>query len=237
MSVDLKDKVVIVTGAGRGIGRSIALSFGRESSRLVLASRTKSELEKVASEVKAKGAEALAVPTDLTKEGEVNKLVEIATDSFGRIDILINNAGIGINAKVVDMRTEDFESLFDVNVKGVFFCTRAVLPNMIKQRDGVIVNISSLAGRNAISGGAAYCATKWALIGFARSLILEVRQHNIRVITVCPGSVDTSFSHVIGKKSNILHSEDVADTVLAAVKMPTRAMVSEIDIRPTNPKS
>ncbi len=237
MGIDLKDKVVIVTGAGRGIGKAIALSFAKEQPRLVLASRTKSDLEKVAQDAIANGAEVLVVPTDVTREDEVRTLVEAAHQKFGRIDILVNNAGIGINAKVVDMRTEDFQSMFEVNVKGVFFCTRAVLPHMMKQRDGVIVNIASLAGRNAISGGAAYCATKWALIGFARSLMLEVREHNIRVITICPGSVDTSFSHLVQKKSNILHPVDVADTVLAAVKMPTRAMVSEIDIRPTNPKS
>lgn len=237
MSVDIKDKVVIVTGAGRGIGKAIALSFAKEQPRLVLASRTNSELEKVAHEVMANGAETLVVPTDVTEEDQVKNLVETAHRTFGRIDILVNNAGIGIDAKVADMKTEDFESMFDVNVKGVFFCTRAVLPYMIKQRDGVIVNIASLAGRNAISGGAAYCATKWALIGFARSLMLEVREYNIRVITICPGSVDTSFSHIVPRKSNILHPEDVAETVLAAVKMAARAMVSEIDIRPTNPKS
>lgn len=237
MSTDLKEKVVIVTGAGRGIGKAISLTFAKERSRLVLTSRTKKELEKVADEVKASGAEALIITTDVTDENQVKHLVETAYQRFGRIDILVNNAGIGINAKVVDLKTEDFQSMFDVNVKGAFLCTREVLPHMMKQRDGVIVNISSLAGRNAISGGAVYCATKWALIGFARSLMLEVREHNIRVITICPGSVDTSFSHIVQKKSNILHPVDVAETVLAAVKMPARAMVSEIDIRPTNPKS
>jgi 3-oxoacyl-[acyl-carrier protein] reductase len=233
---DLKDKVVIITGAGRGIGKAIALRFAEEQSRLVLAARTKNEIEKVADEVRHGGAEALAVPADVTMEDQVDRLIKTAHGAFGRIDVLVNNAGFGIFSKVAEMKTEDFQSMFDVNVRGVFFCTRAALPYMTKQEDGVIVNIASLAGRNALIGGAGYCATKWALIGFARSLMLEVREHNIRVITICPGSVDTSFGGNEGRKKTILQAQDVAETVLAAVRMPARAMVSEIDIRPTNPK-
>lgn len=237
MSIDLTDKVVIVTGAGRGIGRAIAQTFAREHARIVLASRTKSELEKVSDEVNMHGGVALVVPTDVTREDQVKKMVETTIHTFGRVDVLVNNAGIGLSSKVVDMKPEDLRSVFDVNLFGVFFATKAVLPQMIKQQDGVIVNISSLAGRNAFVGGAGYCATKWALIGFSRCLMLEIREYNIRVITICPGSVDTSFSHSVSRKTNILLPEDVAETILAAVKMPQRAMVSEIDIRPTNPKS
>ncbi|MGA9363905.1 MAG: SDR family NAD(P)-dependent oxidoreductase [Bacteroidota bacterium] len=232
----MKDKVVIVTGAGRGIGKAIALRFAEEQCRLVLAARTKKEIDKVADEVRRGGAEALAVPTDVSQEDQVDRLVKTAHKAFGRIDVLVNNAGFGIFSKVAEMKTGDFQSMFDVNVRGVFFCTRAVLPHMTEQNDGVIVNIASLAGRNAFIGGAGYCATKWALIGFARSLMLEVREHNIRVITICPGSVDTSFGRDEGKKKTILQAQDVAETVLSAVRMPARAMVSEIDIRPTNPK-
>lgn len=227
---------MIITGAGRGIGKAIALSFAREQSRLVLAARTKTEIEKVADEVKREGADVLVVPTDVTKEDQVDRLVKSAHSAFGRIDVLVNNAGFGIFSKVAEMKTDDFQSMFDVNIRGVFFCTRAVLPCMTRQKDGVIVNIASLAGRNALVGGAGYCATKWALIGFARSLMLEVREHNIRVITICPGSVDTSFGRDEGRKKTILQAQDVAETVLAAVRMPARAMVSEIDIRPTNPR-
>ncbi len=236
MVVSLEDKVVILTGAGRGIGRAIAFTFAKEGARLALASRTKSALAEVKKEVERLGAETVIIPTDVTRESEVKNLIKTTMSRFGRIDILINNAGIGIYSKVVEMKSEEFQSMVDVNVKGVFLCTRAVLPQMIKLHDGVIVNISSLAGRNAFVGGAGYCATKWALIGFARSLMLEVREYNIRVITICPGSVNTSFANTVRSKSNILEPEDVAETVLAAVKIPSRAMVSEIDIRPTNPK-
>jgi 3-oxoacyl-[acyl-carrier protein] reductase len=237
MSTDLKDRVVIVTGAGKGIGKEIAMSFAGQGARVVLAARTEADLKKVAEAISKSGGQALVVPTDVAEERRVERMVNETIRAFGRIDILVNNAGIGITANVVDMKTEDFDAMFGVNVRGLFLCTRAVLPFMIKQNDGVIVNISSLAGRNAMIGGAGYCATKWALIGFARSLMLEVRQHNIRIITVCPGSVDTSFSHLAKRKSNILLPEDVATTVLAAVRMPARAMVSEIDIRPTHPRS
>jgi len=236
MSIDLNNKVVIVTGAGRGIGRAIARTFAREHTSIVLASRTESELQRVAEEVRANGGTALVLPTDVTREEDARRMVDSALRSFGRVDILINNAGIGLSSKVVDMRAEDLRSVFEVNLFGVFYATKAVLPHMMKQNDGVIVNISSLAGRNAFVGGAGYCASKWALIGFSRCLMLEVREHNIRVITICPGSVDTSFSHSVPGKTNILHAEDVAETILAAVKMPQRAMVSEIDIRPTNPR-
>ncbi len=126
----MKDKVVIVTGAGRGIGKAIALRFAEEHCRLVLASRTKKEIDKVADEVRREGAEALAVPTDVSKEDQVDRLVKTAHKTFGRIDVLVNNAGFGIFSKVAEMKTKDFQSMFDVNVRGVFLCTRAVLPHM-----------------------------------------------------------------------------------------------------------
>ncbi len=137
------------------------------------------------------------------------------------------------------MASSDFDAMWALNIKAVFDCTKLALPLMEAQRQGAIVNVASLAGKNSFVGGAGYSATKWALIGFSRSLLLEVREHNIRVITICPGSVDTSFSstNTDPKRSEkILHPQDVADSIMAALMMPDRAMVSEIDIRPTNPK-
>lgn len=235
----LNDKVAIITGAGKGIGKAIVLAFAKEGAKVVLASRTKSDLENVKKAIHSLGTPTLAVPTDVTDERQVEKLAQQTIKTFGRIDILVNNAGFGVFSKIVNMKTKDFDWMMAVNLRGVFLFTRAVLPQMIKQEDGVIVNISSLAGRNAFVGGAGYCATKWGLIGFARSLMLEVREHKIRVITVCPGSVDTGFSDHSkdsGHREKILQPEDVAETILAAVTMPAHAMVSEIDIRPTNPK-
>jgi 3-oxoacyl-[acyl-carrier protein] reductase len=159
--------------------------------------------------------------------------------THGKVDHLINNAGMGILKKLVDSTLDEFKQQMDVNLYGVYNFTKAVLPNMIKNRSGSIINISSLAGKNAFVGGTMYGATKHGLMGFTKSLMLEVREYNIRVAAICPGSVDTSFNPnraVIPEKKDILLSEDVAETVALVIKMPIRAMVSEIDIRPTNPK-
>jgi len=158
---------------------------------------------------------------------------------YGKIDHLINNAGMGILNKLVDSTLEEFKQQVDVNLYGVYNFTKAVINHMIENRKGSIINISSLAGKNAFVGGTMYGATKHALMGFTKSLMLEVREYNIRVAAICPGSVDTNFNpnrEVIPEKKNILLSEDVAETVMLVLKMPVRAMVSEIDIRPTNPK-
>jgi 3-oxoacyl-[acyl-carrier protein] reductase len=232
----LSDKVTLVTGASKGIGRSIALLFAQNGADVVLAARTKSSLEQVADGIKATGRKSLVVPTDISSEKQVDSLVRQSLEAFGRIDILVNNAGLGIFSRVGESKIEDFDTMVAVNLRGLYLCTRAVLSSMIERKSGVIVNISSLAGKNAIDGGAGYCATKWAVIGFSRSLMLEVREHRIRVVTLCPGSVNTSFSDHSKNAEKILQPDDVAEVALAAIIMPERAMVSEIDIRPTNPK-
>lgn len=196
--MNLKGSIALVTGAGRGIGRAIALSLAKEGAEVVLTARTVAELGQVKKEIELIGGKALAIPADLTNDSHIGKLFEEVSSKYARLDILVNNAGIGVFAPV-----------------------------------------RSLAGRNAFVGGAGYAATKWALIGFSRSLMLEVREQNIRVITICPGSVDTSFSPTPKEPSRsekILHPQDVADTILSALMLPDRAMVSEIDIRPTNLK-
>jgi NADP-dependent 3-hydroxy acid dehydrogenase YdfG len=147
----------------------------------------------------------------------------------------VNNAGIGVFKPVVTMQVSEFDAMWNVNMRGVFLATRAVLPSMIRSRRGAIVNIASLAGKNIFKGGAGYGATKWALRGFAGSLMLEVREHNIRVVTIYPGSVDTDFSPGGKKGAQITQPEDVASAVVFAVTAPERSMFSEIDLRPTNP--
>jgi 3-oxoacyl-[acyl-carrier protein] reductase len=235
----LEGKIALVTGAGRGIGRAIALSLAREGADVVVASRTASELESLARAIEQSGRNALAVMADVTRESDVEDLLRKAVGRFGRVDILVNNAGIGSFARVAELSLDDFDRMWAVNMRGVFLCTRLVVPLMSKQRSGDIVNIASLAGRNAFIGGAGYAATKWALIGFSRCLMLEVREQNIRVITICPGSVETTFGQrelQPALSSPIPKSDDIAQVVVDTLRMPRNVMVSEVDIRPTNPK-
>jgi 3-oxoacyl-[acyl-carrier protein] reductase len=235
----LKDSVALVTGAGRGIGRAIALTLAKEGANVVLTSRTLSELEEAKKEIESIGGQASIIQADLTQDLQIGKLFEEVRTRHARLDILVNNAGIGIFAPVRDLTVAELDQMWNVNMRAVVVSTQHAMKFMELQRSGAIVNVASLAGRNAFVGGAGYAATKWALIGFSRSLMLEVREQNIRVITICPGSVDTSFSTTPKEPSRsekILHPQDVADTILAALMLPDRAMVSEIDIRPTNPK-
>lgn len=229
----------IVTGAGRGIGRAIALRLAAEGANVVASARTLAEIEKVAAEIEAGGGKALPVVADVSDAGAVERMVRACADRFGTVDGLVNNAGIGSFAPVAELAAEDFDRMWGVNMRGVFLSTKAVLPFMTSRRSGDIVNIASLAGRNAFTGGAGYAATKWALIGFSRCLMLEVRELNIRVITLCPGSVDTTFSgpsHHAKNAPAIPSADSIAEVAINALRMPRNTMVSEIDIRPTNPK-
>lgn len=237
--MSLNDQIALVTGAGRGIGQAIAATLAAQGATVVLVSRTASELEKVSKEIASKKGSSVALRADVTREEEVRTLFDDVKRRFGRLDILVNNAGMGRFVNVRDMKVEEFDTMWNLNVRGLFLCTQQAIQFMERQKKGIIVNISSLAGKNAFVGGAGYAATKWAVMGFSKCLMLEERQFNIRVVTICPGSVDTTFSeHETGSNQSekILSPQDVADTVLAAVLMPPRAMVSEIDIRPTNPK-
>ena len=236
---NLDGKVALITGAGRGIGKATALTLASRGCDVVIASRTQSELDLLGREIEATGRKALAMRTDVAVEADVKRLVDATMKKFGRIDILVNNAGIGSFAKVEALSTKEFDDMWAVNMRGVFLLTREVVPIMTKQKTGDIVNIASLAGRNAFIGGAGYCATKWALIGFGRCLMLEVREHNIRVITLCPGSVETTFGPPdlhLKDTSRIPKASDIAQVVADTISMPRTVMVSEVDIRPTNPK-
>lgn len=235
----LSEKTAVVTGAGRGIGKAIALALAECGANLVVTARTQSEIDAVAGEVRKLGRKAIAVKADVSENANVQRLFARTADEFGTVHILVNNAGIGSFAQVVDMKVDDFDRMWRVNMRGVFLCTQHAIPFMIKQKSGDIVNVASLAGRNAFVGGAGYGATKWALIGFSRSLMLEVRKHNIRVITLCPGSVDTSFGdHTSGtpkSSGEIPGAQDIARVAVDTLSMPRHVMVSEVDIRPTNP--
>jgi 3-oxoacyl-[acyl-carrier protein] reductase len=235
----MADELTIVTGASRGIGKAIALRLAKENHDLMLFGRDGAVLQKVNEEVKSFNVKTEMFLGDVADVKFVNESVKRIIKNYGKIDHLINNAGIGILKKFVDSNLDEFKKQIDVNLYGVYNFTKAVIDHMIVNRKGSIINISSLAGKNAFIGGTMYGATKHALMGFTKSLMLEVREYNIRVAAICPGSVDTDFNpnrEIIPESTKILLPEDVAETVVLVIKSPVRAMVSEIDIRPTNPK-
>lgn len=237
--MDLKNKVALVTGAGKGIGRAIALALAKEGANIVIASRTMKDLQSLAREIGDLGRKALPVEADVTRESNIKTMIRTAVDKFTGLDILINNAGIGILGRVEEMSTQDWDDMFEVNLRGLFICTREALPHLKRKRESAVVNVASLAGKNAFVGGGGYAASKWGVLAFTKCLMLEERDAGVRVLAICPGSVDTRFfdhpSLPSPKNKNILHPQDVAQAVVDALKLPQRAMISEIDIRPTNP--
>ncbi len=187
----LKDKVAVVTGGGRGIGRAIALAFAQEGADLVLAARSVDKLNETAALVEKYGRRALAVPTDVTSEEAVNNLRDRTLEHFGRVDILVNNSGIGgPSAPLWEIAPQDWDETFAVNVRGVYLCCRAFLPAMVARRSGVIINIGSMTGKRPLVNRTPYAASKLALVGLTRTLAWEVGPYGIRVNLISPGPVE-----------------------------------------------
>lgn len=237
--IDLAGKKALITGGGRGIGREIALHFAEAGMDLVLTSRTKSQLDAVANEVKALGRQVLVVPADVSQEQDVGNLAHLVSQEWGNIDVLVNNAATFARGRVVDLPLKDWDRVINTNLRGVFLVTRAFVPGMIKQKSGTIVMISSTSGKRADPGGSAYCTSKFGLMGFAQSLLYEVRKYNIRVIVVSPSLVDTrvvDYDKVPKEGAGArLRAEDVAEAILHSVSLPPRALVREIELWATNP--
>ncbi|MCF8259178.1 MAG: SDR family NAD(P)-dependent oxidoreductase [Melioribacteraceae bacterium] len=232
-------QVSIVTGASRGIGRAIALKFASENHKIAIFGRDRTRLNSVESELNKLGAEVLSFSGDVADQKFVNDSIAEIYKKFGTVDNLINNAGIAHFDTFLESSLERFKEQIDANILGVYNFTKAVIDKMIAQNSGSIVNIASLAGKNGFVRGTTYAATKHAVMGFSKSLLLEVRKHNIRVIAICPGSVATEMitDSIMNpqKLENILNQKDIADTVSSVLKLPARALVSELEIRPTNP--
>jgi NADP-dependent 3-hydroxy acid dehydrogenase YdfG len=180
--------------------------------------------------------------TDVSKEEDVKNLIEKVIEKHGKIDVLINNAGFGLFANLVDSKTEDFDAMFAVNVRGLYLCCRYAVKSMIEKQAGINNKYSSsIAGKSAVPSASIYSATKHAVMGLSGSLFMEVRKHNVRVTTICPGSVDTHFFDAPGtilnsSRESILSAEDICRVVLLSCKFPVNATISEIELRPTNPK-
>lgn len=226
------NNVAVITGGSKGIGKACVEDFLKEDYIVIDASRT---------ETQNQNPNFHFIKTDVSNEDDVNNLFDFVKEKFGRLDVLINNAGFGRFAKLADSKTKDYDEMFAVNVKGLYLCTRYALNIMIPQNSGDIINIASIAGKNGVPTASIYCASKHAVMGFSKSLMLEVREHNIRVTVVCPGSVDTNFfdqpgSSMESDTDTILHSEDISAACLLAVRLPARALINEIELRPANPQ-
>jgi len=236
--MDLRGGAAIVTGASRGIGRAIAEALAAEGMRLVVGGLTPERLDEAAKALRSQGAEVEALAGDIGEESVAARLVETAVRRFGRLDVVVNNAGVGYHGPIEAMEAADFDRVYRTNVRGPFLLMKAAIPVLRRQKGGTLVSLASLAGRNPVPLRSAYAASKWAMIGLSRSVLQEVRKDGIRVIILEPGSTLTEFGHdpaKMAQSEKLVRPEDVAAVLVAALKLPARATVSEIEIRPTDP--
>lgn len=229
------DQIAVVTGGSRGIGKAIARTLAQEGCKIVITARNPEELKQAEQEISQHNSEVLAVQADVRNVKDIQELVRAVNKRFGAADILINNAGIGMFKEVLNLEEEDFRAILETNLFGTFYCTKYFLPGMIEKQRGHIINIGSLAGKNSFAGGSAYCASKHALISFAECLMLEVRHSNIKVTTICPGSVQTEFSEGSKEQKWALTPEDVSKCVVDALSSSPGSLVSMMDLRPLRP--
>ena len=235
----LKGKNALITGAGKGIGKAIALALAAEGTNVILLARTAADIDALATEIKTHNVKCLAVTADVADIASVNSAVEKALAEFTTIDILINNAGMGKFGKFLDLTPEEFEQIIKVNLMGTYYATRAVLPGMIAQQSGDIINISSTAGLKGAAVTSAYSASKFAVMGLTESLMQEVRKHNIRVTALTPSTVATDMAKDLnltdGNPDKVMQPEDVAELIVAQLKLNKRVFIKDSGIWSTNP--
>jgi NADP-dependent 3-hydroxy acid dehydrogenase YdfG len=235
MSQLLEGKTALITGAGRGIGRAIARAFAAEGAAVVLVARSRADLASVAAEVREAGGRALAVPTDVTQDAAVEALVENVTGELGRLDILVTSAGAAAFGPVAGSKPADWDTMLSLNLRAVMVCCHAVLPVMLRQRSGMILNLSSIASKRALPGSAVYTATKSAVEAFSRVLAEELRPHGVRVGVLVPGAVDTPIWDSMGAappREKMLRAEDVARAALLMATLPANASLEELTLLP-----
>lgn len=229
----LVKKAVVVTGASRGIGRAIALRLGRMGASVAICARKRDDIERTAASFQEEGIRVLPVVADVTVAGDVERLIERTSAEFGEIEVLVNNAGIGLFGSFYERSESDWDAVVNTNLKAAFLASRAVAARMIRSGRGHIINISSLASKSAFPGGALYCASKWGLMGLTACMAEDLRAHGIRVSVICPGSVNTGFSPHSGRASaTLLEPEDVAHAVATLLTQSPQSFISEIDLRP-----
>ena len=230
----LEGKVALITGASRGIGLAVARKLGSMGAKLSLCARHVDKLESVASGLKSAGVAVAFSGADVTRPGDIESLVQKTRQALGAIDILVNNAGIGYFGPFHEANEANWDSVLDTNLKSVFLLSKAIAKGMIERRGGHIINIASLAGKNAFAGGAIYCASKWGLLGMTECMAEDLRAYGIRVSAICPGTVATDFSPHAGKDtSKMLQPEDIAHVVEMIVTQAPQSFISEVLLRPT----
>jgi 3-oxoacyl-[acyl-carrier protein] reductase len=235
----LKNKVVLITGAGKGIGKAVALALAEEGAHVGLIARTEKDVKAVAEAITALGVKASFATADVSNRTEVDAAVAKVQADLGPVDILINNAGTATFGKFLELEPEVWEQQVKVNLFGVYYTTRAVLPQMIERQTGDIINISSTAGKSGSAVTSAYSASKFAVFGLTESLMQEVRKHNIRVTALAPSTVVTDLAQsanlITGDPERVMHPEDLAELIIAHLKLNRRVFVKESSIFSTNP--
>ncbi|MCS7061293.1 MAG: SDR family oxidoreductase [Anaerolineae bacterium] len=230
----LSGKVALVTGAGRGIGRSIALALAREGARVALAARTPAQLLDTQRAIEAFGQEAASFPTDVSDEGSVVALVRDTVAHFGRLDMVINNAGIGLFGPLESTRVETWDRVMAVNARGAFLVCREAIPHLRRQRPSFIVNIASVVAVKGYANQSAYSASKHAVLGMSKALARELQADGIRVHVICPGGVDTDMAGQARPdldRSVLMSPDEIADAVLFLVTRDGKAVIDQIDLR------
>jgi 3-oxoacyl-[acyl-carrier protein] reductase len=239
MAQSLKGKVALITGAGKGIGRSTAIELAKEGVNIGLIARTESDLKAVASELEAFDVQVAYAAADVSSMEEVNAAVEHLHTKLGATDILINNAGIGKFGSFLELDPDEWKQIIDVNLMGVYYVTRAVLPQLIEKNGGDIINISSTAGQKGAPVTSAYSASKFGVLGLTESLALEVRKHNIRVTALTPSTVATELAYkenlTDGNPDKVMQPEDLAEIMVAQLKLHPRIFIKSAGMWSTNP--
>jgi 3-oxoacyl-[acyl-carrier protein] reductase len=231
---ELKGKIALVTGASRGIGKTISFALAQSGAHVILTSRNMDLLKKVEGEIRSKGGSASCITADISEEKQIETLFERIQTSFESLDILVNNAGLGIWAKLVDFRTQDLDRILAVNLRGPYLCCRQAMRIMIPAHNGHIINITSVQGIRGYENQSAYAASKHGVMGFSKSLAVEAQEHNIRVSVVLPAAVDTQMIHEARPDldpSVLIRPEDIAKSVLFLLSLSDTAMVDQIYVR------
>jgi NAD(P)-dependent dehydrogenase (short-subunit alcohol dehydrogenase family) len=242
----LQGKKAVVTGGSRGIGLEVARTLLAEGAEVLICGRSESSLQKAVTDLSTSASQGGSAPqpklftqtADVANSTEVERLFESVDRHLNGLDILINNAGVGVFRATGELTVEDWDRVIATNLSGAFYCSRAAIARFRRSGSGSIINISSLAGKNPFAGGSAYNASKFGLNGFSEAMMLDHRSDRIRVSYVMPGSVDTAFSGSSGPKADWkIAPEDVAEIVLGILKMPERTLISRVEVRPSRPAS